>query len=228
MNTESNDDLRRRAAKHAALADPTRLAIVDLLDLGDLTSTEVQQVLDVPSNLLAHHLGVLEADGMLTRTRSEADRRRSYLHLVHPAVEGIYVGRTRAVTRVVFVCTANSARSQLAASLWRRASDIPTASAGTRPTSQIAAGALDAATRHGMQLTFTRPRQLEDVLIDTDFVVTVCDNVHEELTGFGDLHWSVPDPVRVGSADAFDAAYEELSRRVGDLAPHLVALEPIG
>ena len=217
-----------RAAKHAALADPTRLAIVDLLDLGDLTSTEVGRILGVPSNLLAHHLSVLEGEGMLSRSRSEADRRRNYLHLLRPAVDGIYVSRTRAVTRVVFVCTANSARSQIAAALWRRSSDIPAESAGTHPAEQIAVGARDTATRHGTTLALTGPRLLSDVIVDTDFVVTVCDNAHEELADVGDLHWSVPDPIRVGTPEAFDAAYDELSQRVSDLAPHLVPLEPIG
>ena len=228
MDTVLNRELTARAAKYATLADPTRLSIVDLLDLGDLTSTELQGVLGIQSNLLAHHLGVLEAEGMLTRTRSEADRRRSYLHLVRAAVDGIYVSRTRAVNRVVFVCTANSARSQLAAALWRKASDIPTSSAGTHPAGEIAPGAIATAKRHSLPLRASRPQQLTDVITDTDFVVTVCDNAHEELPDFGDLHWSVPDPVRVGTASAFDTAYDELARRVSDLASHLVTLGPIG
>jgi protein-tyrosine-phosphatase/DNA-binding transcriptional ArsR family regulator len=228
MNTELRQDLAARAAKHAALADPTRLAIVDLLDLGDLTSTELHNVLEIPSNLLAHHLGVLEGEGMLTRTRSEADRRRNYLHLFRGAVEGMYIGRTRSVNRVLFVCTANSARSQLAAALWHRTSDIPTASAGTHPAERIAPGAVGTAERHGTPLTLTRPQQLDDVIADNDFIITVCDSAHEELHDFGDLHWSVPDPVRAGTAEAFDLAYEELSQRVSDLAPRLISLQPIG
>jgi len=228
MSTDHNDELMARAAKHAALADPTRLAIVDLLDLGDLTSTEVGRILGVPSNLLAHHLSVLEGEGMLSRSRSEADRRRNYLHLLRPTVDGIYVSHTRAVTRVIFVCTANSARSQIAAALWRRSSDIPVESAGTHPAEQIAVGARDTATRHGTPLAPVAPRLLSDVIVDTDFVVTVCDNAHEELADVGDLHWSVPDPIRVGTPEAFDAAYDELSQRVSDLAPHLFPLEPIG
>ena len=43
----------------------------------------------------------------------------------------------RAARRVLFVCTANSARSHLAAALWRQASGIPTGSAGTRPAAAI-------------------------------------------------------------------------------------------
>jgi protein-tyrosine-phosphatase len=58
---------------------------------------------------------------------------------------------------------------------------------------------------------------------DGDLIVTVCDNAHEELGGAADLHWSVPDPVPAGDAEAFDAAFDEIARRVGDLAPRLVS-----
>jgi ArsR family transcriptional regulator, arsenate/arsenite/antimonite-responsive transcriptional repressor / arsenate reductase (thioredoxin) len=55
-------------------------------------------------------------------------------------------------------------------------------------------------------------------------VITVCDRAHEELGGLAALHWSVPDPVPAGDAASFDAALDELSRRVGQLAPRLAAL----
>jgi hypothetical protein len=51
-----------------------------------------------------------------------------------------------------------------------------------------------------------------------DFVVTVCDAAHEHLGQAARLHWSVPDPARVGTDDAFDRAFDELSLRVADLA----------
>ncbi|TMQ89925.1 winged helix-turn-helix transcriptional regulator, partial [Actinomadura soli] len=53
--------LRGRAAAHRALGDPARLAIVEALLLGDLAPGEVGRLLGLPSNLLAHHLGVLQA-----------------------------------------------------------------------------------------------------------------------------------------------------------------------
>lgn len=56
-------DASARAARHAALGDPTRLTIVDLLALSSHSPSELQQVLEVPSNLLAHHLDVLEDPG---------------------------------------------------------------------------------------------------------------------------------------------------------------------
>jgi protein-tyrosine-phosphatase len=64
---------------------------------------------------------------------------------------------------------------------------------------------------------------LADVLDEQDFVITVCDRAHEELHHPRSVHWSVPDPVRVGTAAAFDAAFDELSRRVSVLAPRITA-----
>jgi protein-tyrosine-phosphatase len=125
------------------------------------------------------------------------------------------------VARVLFVCTANSARSQLAAALWRPASPVPAASAGTHPAGRIDPGALAAAERHQLPLRRLRPRALHDVHDGGDLVVTVCDRAHEELGHDADLHWSVPDPARTGTRTAFDRAYDELTRRVSDLAPRL-------
>ena len=223
MNTEEWSELQRRAAKHAALSDPARLLIVDTLSLGDASPSELQALLEMPSNLLAHHVKVLEDEGMLFRTRSEADRRRTYLKLAPAALDGIVVGSAVSATRVVFVCTANSARSQLAAALWRRASYVPAASAGTHPAPRIDPGAVAVAQRHGLPLRILRPRQLADVLGGQDFVVTVCDRAHEELGQVRGLHWSVSDPVPVGTDVAFDAAFEDLERRVSDLASRLTA-----
>jgi protein-tyrosine-phosphatase len=123
--------------------------------------------------------------------------------------------------RVLFVCTANSARSQLALALWRRTSRLGAASAGTHPGSAVAPGALAVAARHELSLGDAAPRLLADVQREGDLVVTVCDNAHEEIGAVADLHWSVPDPVRAGDDAAFDAAFDEISRRVEDLAPRL-------
>jgi ArsR family transcriptional regulator, arsenate/arsenite/antimonite-responsive transcriptional repressor / arsenate reductase (thioredoxin) len=223
MNVERTSTVHRRAALHAALADPARLAIVDTLSLGDASPSELGTALGMPSNLLAHHLKVLEAQALVRRSRSEGDRRRSYLHLVHGALAELGPAPVHRVARVLFVCTANSARSQLATSLWRRASAVPVTSAGTHPSEQIAAGAVDAAKRHGLPLRRLRPRSLDDVLRDGDFVITVCDSAHEELGRLPDLHWSVPDPVAAGDPAAFDATLDELTRRVADLAPRLAS-----
>ncbi len=223
MNIELTE-LRRRASVHAALSDPQRLLIVDQLVVGDASPTQLRELLGMPSNLLAHHLGVLEAAGLLTRSRSEGDRRRSYVKLAPSALDGLLPATGRTAARVVFVCSANSARSQLAAALWKRVSRVPVASAGTHPAAKVHHGAAAAARRHGMALGKTRPRRLSEVLTGNEMVITVCDNAYEELGGAAQLHWSVPDPVPVGTDSAFDAAFDELARRVQNVAPRLTPL----
>src|SRR5712675_3133176 len=135
MNAERTSDLARRAAIHAALADPARLQIADTLLAGDASPSELAALLAMPSNLLAHHLHVLEQAGVITRRRSEGDRRRTYLQLIPATLDSLAAPPARAAQRVLFVCTANSARSHLAAALWRRASSVPAVSAGTHPGS---------------------------------------------------------------------------------------------
>jgi protein-tyrosine-phosphatase/DNA-binding transcriptional ArsR family regulator len=222
MNTEQSR-FRSRVARHSALADPARLQIMDLLAVGDAAPVELQAALGITSNLLAHHVGVLADAGLVTRSRSHADKRRTYLHVAPDALDGLLPSARIAVRRVVFVCTGNSARSQIAAALWREASDIPVASAGTHPAPAIEPAAVTAAARHGLTLTAAVPRAIADVVTDADLVVTVCDNAHEELGGASRLHWSIPDPVADGSDAAFDAAVEELARRVHTLAQHTTA-----
>ena len=223
MSAERNSGLALRAAVHAALADPARLAITDTLLAGDASPSELAGMLAMPSNLLAHHLHVLEQAGVITRRRSEGDRRRTYLRLVPGALDSLAAPPTRAARRVLFVCTANSARSHLAAALWRRASTIPAASAGTHPGSAIHPGAIAAARRHRLPLPRLRPRYISEVRHQDDLVVTVCDMAREELGGQASVHWSVPDPVPAGDPASFDAAVADLSDRVGRLAPRLAA-----
>jgi protein-tyrosine-phosphatase len=119
--------------------------------------------------------------------------------------------------------TANSARSHLAAALWRRASTVPAVSAGTHPAARIDPGAIAAAQRHRLPLPRLRPRHLTDVQDDGDLVITVCDMAREELGEAATVHWSVPDPVPAGDPASFDAAVAELSHRVERLAPRLAA-----
>ncbi|UAL29867.1 helix-turn-helix domain-containing protein [Nocardioides rotundus] len=225
----SDGGVEERVRVFAALAEPVRLRIVDLVAFGDAAPSELQRHLAISSNLMAHHLGVLTDAGLVARRRSEADRRRSYLQLLPAAVPLLAAALTqpaqtqlRGARRVVFVCTANSARSQLAAALWARASDVPVTSAGTHPAARVAPGAARTARKHGLTLLGDRPQQLDEVTGPDDYVIAVCDNAYEELpAGTTDLHWSVPDPVRVGTAGAFDAAHDDLAARVAHLAPHL-------
>jgi protein-tyrosine-phosphatase len=182
---------------------------------------ELAALVGMKSNLLAHHLRVLEEAEIVARHRSEGDRRRAYLRLVPGALDSRARPAARAARRVLFVCTANSARSHLAAALWRRASSVPAASAGTRPAERIEPGAIAAAGRQRLPLPLVRPCRVTDVLEGGDLVVTVCDLAHEKLGGLAAIHWSVPDPMPAGYPASFDAALAELGRRVGLLAAQL-------
>ena len=208
---------------YAALADPARLQIIDTLSAGDTSPSELAAMLAVPSNLLAHHLRVLEQAGLITRRRSDGDRRRTYLQLIPGALESLTHPAARTARRVLFVCTANSARSHLAAALWRRTSSLPATSAGTQPAARIDPGAVATARRHHLPMRRLRPRHISDVQHDGDLVITVCDLAHEELGRQTAVHWSIPDPVPAGDPASFDAALAELSHRVERLAPRLAA-----
>jgi len=235
-------DLERRARVYAALGEPFRLAIFESLALADVASGELGRALGIPTNLLAHHLGVLEQAELIRRVRSEGDRRRTYvrLRLDDPFVAALSCGDGRpnlssvpdirgrlAVSsspRVVFVCTRNSARSQLAAAAWRRVSDTPATSAGTHPAGRVHPRAVTVGRRHGLRLAGTATARTQDVLRADDLVVAVCDNAHEEMASavaHDRLHWSVPDPVRIDTDDAFEAAYLEITSRVDKLASAL-------
>ncbi|MEJ3653180.1 helix-turn-helix domain-containing protein [Actinomycetes bacterium KLBMP 9759] len=209
-----------RAAVHAALGEPARLAIVDALLLGEASPSELQQLLDLPSNLMAHHLRVLERAGVITRQRSEGDRRRTYLAVSVDALSALRPVAARDAARVVFVCTENAARSQLAAAVWAGESPVPAASAGTHPASDIHPQVVPAARRHGIALEPARPRHVDEVIRADDVVVTVCDSAHEELgPGPQRVHWSVSDPARRGDAAAFDRAVADLTQRITRLTP---------
>jgi protein-tyrosine-phosphatase/DNA-binding HxlR family transcriptional regulator len=214
------DSVRARAAVHAALAEPARLAIVDELVAGDRSPGELAEALGLPTNLLAHHVKVLAAAGLVRRGRSEADRRRTYLRLVPAALAGLVPAAVLPARRVVFVCTRNSARSQLAAVLWSTRSRVPAASAGTSPAPRVHRQAVATARRHGLSLAGARTAHLDEVAGSGDVLVAVCDSAYEEIgAGPGRLHWSVPDPVPAGTAAAFEAAFDDLADRVDRLVP---------
>jgi ArsR family transcriptional regulator, arsenate/arsenite/antimonite-responsive transcriptional repressor / arsenate reductase (thioredoxin) len=215
--------VQRRARIHAALADPARLAIVDTLALGDASPGEIAHQLHLPTNLVAHHVKVLIDTGLVARTRSEGDRRRTYLRLNPEALATLTTPHPRLAGRVVFVCTHNSARSQLAAALWRQRTGRPVASAGTEPAAQVHPRAVKVAHRHGLALDPTGTAHVQDVVDDDDLIIAVCDNAYEDLTDtlpLG-LHWSVPDPVRVDTDAAFEAAYADIAARIDRVAPAL-------
>lgn len=208
-------DLAWRAAGHAALSDVGRLRVVDSLKVGDISPRDLAAALGMSSNLLAHHLKVLEAAGLVRRLPSESDGRRTYVRLVPEAIAALGEFPTPALPagRVVFVCSGNSARSQLAAAVWATRTGRPVASAGTRPAARIHPGTVRVARSHGLRLLADRPASMPEVLDAEDLIITVCDSADREVD-IGHTHWSVPDPVRVGTPAAFERTLADLTNRI--------------
>ena len=209
--------LERRAEIHAALGDPIRLAIVDELAVSDRSPTELSTALGVRPPHLAFHLDTLERARLVRRVVSSGDRRRRYVQLTDDALVTIGGRPPAPPGPIVFVCTHNSARSQLAAALWRSAHGIEAASAGTHPADRVHPGAVAAARRVGLDLGDATPH-LFDPATPVPHIVTVCDRAHEDLR-LPTRHWSIPDPVEDGSDAAFDRAVDLLRARITGLSP---------
>lgn len=191
--------------------------------VSDRSPAELCQRLGMRSNLMARHLDVLEQVGLISRTASSADGRRKYVRLHHDRLVRVQPVDVPVPARVLFVCTQNAARSPMAAGLWQRHTGRPARSAGVRPAARVHPGAVAAAARVGVDIATTTPRML-DVHRDSGRstqVITVCDQVHEELEVPDDWwHWSIPDPVAAGSRRAFDAAVRHLRQRIEAFPDH--------
>ena len=146
--------------------------------------------------------------------------------------------RVHDAVRVVFVCTHNSARSQLAAALWNDTSAVPATSAGTHPAPAVHPGAVAAAHRHRIRAdprrAAARRRRADPDAGAYELVVTVCDAAHEELAAARQLpdpvvdrlHWSIPDPARTGEDSAFDRVVTDLADRIARVAPAVRPAHP--
>lgn len=214
-------DVTRRSRAHAALGDVARLGVVDLLAAGDLTVQEIATRLDIPGNLLAHHLNVLEDAGVVERVVSEGDRRRRYVTLRRDLMELLSSEKTGVSGSVVFVCSHNSARSQYAAAYWTESTGTSAASAGSEPAPRVHPLAVQVASERGLDLSRVVPRGYDSLIAVPDIVISVCDRARE-----GDLpparrhiHWSVPDPVLDGRVGAFRSAFTEIEQRIEQLSP---------
>ncbi len=210
-------NLERRSAMHAALGEPVRLAIVEDLATSDRSPKDLGERHGLATNLLAHHLDVLEAAGLVVRFTSAGDKRRRYVRLVREPLASLRIATTDLPNSVLFLCSHNSARSQLAAALWTARTGEPAKSAGTHPAQRVHRGAISAARRAGLDLGRAVPRLVENIDPDEQ-VVTVCDRAHEELDPAPSWwHWSIPDPVDAGTPAAFDAVVADLEARIHSL-----------
>ena len=128
--------------------------------------------------------------------------------------------------RVLFLCTGNSARSQIAEQVLNRKGRgrFVAESAGSHPAARVNPHAIEALERHGYFWTGGRPRGLDEVLDQNwDFVITVCDRAKESCPIFPGqpviAHWGMPDPAAVEGpeetiARAFDDTLLAISRRL--------------
>lgn len=127
--------------------------------------------------------------------------------------------------RVLFICTGNSARSQIAEALLRRKGRdrFEVASAGARPAAAVHPNTIAVLREYGIDWTAARPKGLDAVADRAwDLVITVCDRIREDCPTFPEkpvfAHWGVPDPAAVSADEprrlAFRDAVQFLSRRI--------------
>jgi ArsR family transcriptional regulator, arsenate/arsenite/antimonite-responsive transcriptional repressor / arsenate reductase (thioredoxin) len=207
------------------LAHDIRWRILLALSRSDHRVEELVKQIKQPHNLLSYHLKRLRLQQLVTERRSSADARDIYYSLnldqfrhlyleagqsLHPAVSGpIQKADPQTETksyphvRVLFLCTHNSARSQMAEGLLRKlgGDQVEVFSAGSEPTS-IHSLAIKVMSEIGFDLRQHRSKHLNEYAGQHfDYVVTVCDRVREVCPIFpGDpeqIHWSFPDPAAV-------------------------------
>lgn len=246
------------------LADATRLAIIRMLALSDRKAGELGTALQLPSNAVSYHLKQLRSLGLLHDHRSGADGRDIYYRLdldhlaqlyaeagdaLHPGLgvgtplpqmtenETVPGTARPAVLRVLFLCTHNSARSQLAEALMRQMGGdlVEVYSAGSIPT-EVHPDTMTVLREMGLDPSALYAKSLSRFVGEQfDYIITVCDRVRDICPAFiGDphqIHWSFPDPVVVEDPaqrlKAFRQVASELQTRIRYLLllPHPVTGE---
>jgi protein-tyrosine-phosphatase len=133
--------------------------------------------------------------------------------------------------RVLFLCTGNSARSQIAQALLTHLGGerFEAASAGTAPAPRVSPGALEALAEARIPWRGEPPRSVNGLeRQDWDLVVTVCDDARESCPVFpvGPIvvHWGMPDPAAVADAQERRRAFADTVRVLGARIGGLVAL----
>jgi protein-tyrosine-phosphatase/DNA-binding transcriptional ArsR family regulator len=237
-------------------AHRVRWRLLEELAQSDRAVWELTQLVDEPQNLVSYHLRLLRDGGLVTARRSAADGRDSYYALdltrcrdqlqaaggaLHPGLwllpvpaPSVPVTRATRPRRVLFLCTGNSARSQIAEALIMHMSDgaVEAASAGSRPKA-LHPNAVRVMRKRGVDISGNRTKHLDEFAGGRfDAVVTLCDRVREVCPEFPRhprmVHWSIPDPALEGptnraSYPAFERTAVELETRIGFLLHQLNA-----
>jgi protein-tyrosine-phosphatase/DNA-binding transcriptional ArsR family regulator len=223
---------------------PLRWRLLGELARSDRRVRELTRLTGRRQSLVSHHLTRLRADGLVTSRRSAADGRESYYSLdlsrcgeaLAAAGEALHPGlrlaptttapkRARTRVAVLFLCTGNSARSQMAEALANRlgAGAVEALSAGSNPK-PLHPNAVRVMRERGIDLRGRRSKHLDELAGRRfAYVVTLCDRVREvcpELPGHPALmHWSIADPAASGGDDeatlpAFERTAGELEARI--------------
>jgi protein-tyrosine-phosphatase/DNA-binding transcriptional ArsR family regulator len=234
-----------RAAGHAV-----RWRLLGELAASDRQVHELTARVGVPQNLVSYHLGLLRKAGLVTARRSSADGRDTYYQLnlgqctaslgevgraLHPALRLApppqpLSWRPRRRVRVLFLCTGNSSRSQMAEAFLRQraASAVTVRSAGSHPK-PVHPHAVTVMSEYGIDLSQARSKRLDRFVGDRfDYVISLCDRLREVCPDFpGDprvVHWSISDPAADPDGySAFQRVAAELTERIGFLEHTLVS-----
>jgi ArsR family transcriptional regulator, arsenate/arsenite/antimonite-responsive transcriptional repressor / arsenate reductase (thioredoxin) len=224
-----------------ALAHELRWKILVFLAHSDHNVAEIVRFLGQPQNVVSYHLRKLREHHVVTERRSSADSRDVYYSLdldsfrflyqatgemVHPALhsEDLIQEKTQwhlptSPLRVLFLCTKNSARSQMAEGILRHLSQqaIEVYSAGSQP-SALHPFAIRAMTTLGIDIHQQHSKHVDEFQNQSfAYIVTVCDRMREVCPSFpGDadrIHWSIPDPIEVeGTYEEQYKAFERTAR----------------
>jgi protein-tyrosine-phosphatase/DNA-binding transcriptional ArsR family regulator len=196
-----------------------RWRLLEALARSDRTVLELTELIGEPQNLVSYHLGKLRNGKLVSTRRSEADRRDSYYMVdlariggrlsaagaaLHPGIRLARSSGDKVLTepvKILFLCTGNSARSQMAEALARTRSDgvIEAVSAGSQPKPLHANAVRVMRDEHGIDLSGYTSKHL-DVFAGQrfDWVISLCDRVREVCPPFPGqpetIHWSTPNP----------------------------------
>lgn len=228
------------------IAHDLRWAILKRLTAGDYLVHELVGQIGQPMNLISYHLKKLREAGIVTARRSEADARDQYYSLdldalhaqldavsaaLHPALTTPTESRPVQGVRVLFVCTHNSARSQMAEALLRHLSGglIDAHSAGSHPT-RLHPDAIATMHAYGLDIRGQASKHVSDYDGQHfDYVITVCDNAREACPTFAggqQYHWGLPDPAAItdpeARAEQFRMTADRLKARIGHLLRTLI------